>query len=162
MRVAFKVLGAVALGLAAGVAYSACSLGEGFVPVCDPNAAPDQKQACLQVATCDPGNGGVKAEVPCCQEVARQEFGFCAGNDVSYDQYQTECSGAGGGHAACDLGSVPSACGRAAYMYASCMAGGLLIDGGTGGSGATGGSGGFGGTGGAGGAGGQTGGAGGI
>ena len=128
--------------LTAGVAFfdAACSLGEGFTPDCDPNAAPGSDKACREVAQCDTGNGGIaKDDLQCCLQAGGLEYGVCIGERVTdapnYD-FRTACPDA----------ATSACCGVAHKIFDLCMKG-LLNTGGGGGTGGSGG-GGTGGTGG--------------
>lgn len=131
-----------ALLLSAPIAYAACSLGDGVTRTCDPDATPDQSDACFQVAACDTGNGGVKAEEGCCVQAGNHEYGFCEGKDIEGD-YRDICVPGGA--------TPPSGCCNPAQnIFDLCMAGALSGAGGGGGAGVggTGGAGTGGGTGG--------------
>ena len=122
-----------ALLLAAPFAYAACSLGDGVTSTCDPNATPDQSNACFQVAGCDNGNGGVKAEEGCCVKAGNHEYGFCEGKDIEGD-YRDICVPGGA--------TPPSGCCNPAQnIFDLCMAGVLSGGAGVGGGGGTGGAG---------------------
>lgn len=138
----------IVLGLLAGavpMGVVACSLGEGVTPTCNPDLPPDDPNACFQVAACDNGNGGVKAEEGCCVEAGNQQYGVCNMADIAGD-FRDLCVPGGN--------PPPSGCCTSAQTtFDQCMAG--ILSGSTGTAGA-------GGTGGAGGAGGDVGGAGGT
>ncbi|MBW2454295.1 MAG: hypothetical protein JRI68_07285 [Deltaproteobacteria bacterium] len=135
----------LAVVMAGGAAWLACSLGSGVSPDCDPNAAPNSPDACHQVSACDDGQGNPIKSDECCGQVADRAYKICEGtDDVAWSS--------------CPAGSTTDCCGEAQIAFDICMS-----QQGTGGSGGGGGSGGSSsGTGGAtGGAGGSSGGAGG-
>jgi hypothetical protein len=130
------ILGSAAGALLAGGLF-ACSLGEGVTPDCDPDAPPDQPTACFQVARCDTGMGGVKAEEDCCVEAGNSTYAFCDGADIEGD-FRQLCVGA----------DASGCCNTAQQQFDLCMAGMLntTTSSSTGGGGGAGGAGGAGGS----------------
>lgn len=128
------IIGAL-VGTLLPTAFIACSLGEGVTPKCDPDASPDQENACFQVSSCDNGNGGVKPEESCCIEAGNQEYAVCDGKDVGEDVDFRDLCVPG-------MGEVSGCCNPAQQTFDFCMAGSLSTSSSTGGGGGAGGAGG--------------------
>ena len=87
------VTGSVVVGLGAALGgMSACNLGVGTTPECDPTAGPTSDNACEQVSNCDDGTGYPRAEEGCCLSFANLRYETCVGAKLEGDaSFQTTC-----------------------------------------------------------------------
>ena len=74
------------------VTFAACSLGDAVTPTCDPAAAPNSDNACIETSPCDSGNGVVVANEECCVAVGNYQYSLCLGQQFD-GSFRNECTG---------------------------------------------------------------------
>jgi hypothetical protein len=118
-----------------------CSLGDPVAPTCQVDAAPNEPNACHEVASCDDGMGVTVTEERCCVPMGNVAFANCcafvpAEMCTAVEDFRVACSGNAGG----------TCCSQAQQAMDNCMdgvvGGTTVTTGGSGGSttGGTGGS----------------------